>query len=109
MPYTKDSQSITIQSGQAESSAINCTNGSLAGLIFPATMTNSSLALRASLDNVTYYDVYDSTGVPVKISVQAGKLIAFNPADFCGLPYMKLLGASNEGALRTIQALLREV
>jgi len=95
--------SLIITSGQNVSGFLDLrtdlANANIEGLaIFaPATLTNASLKVQASTDSISWKDL-QSGGADITLA--AGKAITLTQLS---IPYLRLSGASNEAATRTIE------
>lgn len=92
----------TITSGTDEV-AFNTLGTTLSEVVFPATMTNTAFDIQKSYDNgANYKDVYNSAGVKITVTVVDG-CAKLDPSDSYNLSgFLKLKGASNEGAERAL-------
>jgi hypothetical protein len=100
----------TIANGADVSGAIESLGGGahLVGVLFPDTMTNTTLTIQAQIGGA-WRDVFDDIGVAATITVVNG-LAIFPPWIAYGFPVaLRLKGASNEGAARTLRILSRAV
>lgn len=97
-----------IANGQQESATINQGGFSLCGVLIPAAFTGTSISFEASIDNVTFYPVYNTiAGVLLSYVVAPSRYIAIDPKDFHGIQYLKIKSGSAEGAARTLVASLK--
>ena len=104
-------ETATIASGAATSSAVEFNRSNKAfemgSLILSGTYTNTSFDLQAEVDG-TWYDIYDTYGTKFSVSVATGKHSL--PADvFKDVNKVRVKGASNEGADRTVTFLLVDI
>lgn len=85
-------------------------NGSkLAGVIFPATMTSTTLDVELSLDGGTTWDkVYDNVGTKISMAVQDG-IVYLAPTDSYFLEGDIRFNGSSEGADRSLVILSRPI
>lgn len=98
----------TIASGESTSGFVTTAdrqrNFEVGSLVLEGTYTNTSFDVQVEIDG-TFYDVYDTFGNKFSISVSNGKHSL--PADvFKDSTVLRLKGASNELAERTIKFLL---
>jgi hypothetical protein len=109
---------VTIANNESLSSAAwiwrNNHLGTVAAIVMPADWTAADLTFQASVDNSTYWNVYDADDAEVTVQAAEDRHIILDPADFAGCPYLKVRSgtsgaAVNQGAARTIQLVLREV
>ena len=104
-------ETATIASGAATSSAVEFNRSNKAfemgSLILSGTYTNTSFDIQAEVDG-TWYDIYDTYGTKFSVSVATGKHSL--PADvFKDVNKVRVKGASNEGAERTVTFLLVDI
>lgn len=96
----------TIANGATTSSAIETSDCSITGILIPSAFTGTSITFTAALTSGgTYYPVRqpDSTGALVTIGVTAGTFIPLILGELVGLPFLKIVSGSAEGASRDIQ------
>lgn len=101
----------TISSGSSVSDSVTTIyrqrNFEIGSLVLSGTYTNTSFDLQAEIDG-TWYDIYDTYGTKFSVSVADGKHSL--PADvFKDVNKVRVKGASNEGANRTITFLLVDI
>lgn len=104
--------SVTIASGGTVSSALNLTTSGhcVVGLITPGTLTGTSFTFQASADGSTYNALYDKNGSQYSVTVSTSRYIYLPPADFAGIPYLKIVSGSTEsGGDRVITIVTRPV
>lgn len=104
-------RSTTIASGSATSSAVELVGRNqtfeMGSLILDGTYTNTSFDLQAEIDG-TWYNIFDTYGTKFSVSVADGKHSL--PADvFKDVNKVRVKGASNEGAERTVKFLLVDI
>lgn len=102
-----ESQDVSIASGQSLSSAVNLSGRVIVGIIMPGTWTAANLTLQGSMDNSTFYDVYDIDGTELTITAAASRYIVLDPVNYPSLKYLKLRSGTtgtpvNQGGARTI-------
>lgn len=101
---------VTISSGQTVSTAAHVDAGlTPVAIITPAALTGTTMTVSASIDDVTYYPVYDITGAAYSIPVGTSRYIALPPGDLSGARHIKLTSGSSEGADRSIGVVVRQV
>jgi len=100
---------VTIASGASVSESSSVTRNGLecGSVILDGTYTNTSFDVQAKIDG-TWYDVYDIAGNKVNITVADGKH-SLAADDFKDVNEVRLSGASNEGAERTVKFLFVEL
>lgn len=104
-------RTATIASGASVSSAVEIQGRNIdyemGSLILSGTYTNTSFDIQAEVDG-TWYDIYDTYGTKFSVSVATGKHSL--PADvFKDVNKVRVKGASNEGAERTVTFLLVDI
>jgi hypothetical protein len=106
-------QTATILSGASLSDAIDCGDGSLIGIIMPATWTAGGLHLAGSMDGTTYYPLYDTPGNEIGVATAlASYMYAFDPSLCIPPRYIKIRSGTagtpvNQAADRTLYAITR--
>ncbi len=103
-----------ITSGQSLSAAVDLAGKSIARIHMPTTWTGANLTFQASLDNVTYRDVYNPDGTEYVVQASAGRCIVLPVGDFFGLRYLKIRSgtasvAVAQGADRTLDTVTRSI
>ncbi len=100
---------VTIANGQTTSDALNmgAIGQAAIGLMTPAALTGTTFTFLGSLDGSTYSAVYDKTGVQYSLTVSTSRYIVLPPADFVGIPYLKVIGGSSEGGDRILTIVTR--
>lgn len=100
---------VTIASGQTESSSAEAGNMLLSGIVFPATMTGATVTFKWSFDNSTFIDVKETDGSAVSYTAADGDIIRLDPSgwSFAGNGFLKVVSAGAEGAARKINLLFR--
>ncbi len=101
--------SASIASGATKSEAINIGGCTLGGIIFPSTMTGSTVTFEVSNDGVTFYPFKNSAGTSVSVTVSVSSWIGLSVADFSCVQYIKVVSGSTEGALRQISLIAKNV
>lgn len=104
-------RSATIANGESNSSAVELVGRNqtfeMGSLILDGTYTNTSFDLQAEIDG-TWFNIYDTYGTKFSVSVADGKHSL--PADvFKDVNKVRVKGASNEGAERTVKFLLVDI
>lgn len=99
---SRTSKTGTILSGAALSGDYDLSGASgltIVGLITPAAWTAAVLTFSVSLDGITYYPLYNSSGVEVQLASSvltvASAWIGLDPSDFVGIPHVKLRSGTN--------------
>ncbi len=106
--------SATIGADSALSDAVDVRGTTLVGLVMPADWTSADVTLQASVDGVSYADVYEASGVEVRLLADANRFIRLEPAAFAGMRYVKLRsGVSgapvNQASARSLMFVVRGV
>lgn len=102
-----DILTVTISSGTSLSGGIDLGPARVLALRMPTAWTAASLTFQASDDGTTYYNMYDSTGAEMTATTAASRWLAFAPADFKSVRYLKVRSGTsgtpvNQGANRTM-------
>jgi len=107
-PLTK---TATIASGESTSDVIRTRDYALMGLIFPATMTSTSLAIHVcGTPDGTYVPCHDADDNPVGIPVTAGEARGLSAAEadaVAPFQFLKLVGNDTETGARAIGVALK--
>lgn len=98
-------QLYTVANG-ATTSDLQDLRGTLAGLIFPATMTSSTVSFQVTYDGTNYFDVYTDAGALYSVTVTASAFVALEWRYFLGARHIRLKTASAEGAARSIYGMV---
>ena len=104
-------RTATIANGASVSGAVEIVgrniNYEMGSLVLDGTYTNTSFDLQAEIDG-TWYNIFDTYGTKFSVSVADGKHSL--PADvFKDVNKVRVKGASNEGAERTVKFLLVDI
>lgn len=97
VPIIKGEQSVfncTISSGESLSGALDLGVYRLVGISTPSTLEPSTLTFQASVDGITWNNIYTSVGVETSISCSTSRRIILSPADFYGIRYIKVRGGT---------------
>lgn len=99
--------SATIANGASLSDAVGMENIILTGVIMPASWTAANITFQASVDGVTFNNVYDSLGNELTVTAAASRYIAIDPSVYAGMKYLKVRSgtssaAVNQGGARVI-------
>ena len=97
----------TIPNGQAVSAAVEITSYSPAVIEMPTAWTAANLTFLCSSDNVTYFNLCDSSGAEILITGAALQRIVLGSTYFHTHKYLKIRSGTyaspvNQGAERTI-------
>jgi hypothetical protein len=100
--FTNPAVSAVIANGQTASGAISTGGMGLVGIYIPAAFTGTTITFQGSTAVAgTFVPVYNSSG-QVSYTVSTSRYIAINPADIVGIPFLKIVSGSSEGAARTL-------
>lgn len=105
--YMPTSTMATIGSGQSLSGLVDLQDSRATGIILPAAWTAASVTFQVSADNVTYQNLYDSSGTEVAVPVAASRAVNLDPAAFLGWRYLKLRSGTSGVAVN--QAASRDI
>ena len=105
---------ITIANGAAVSNAIDIGELGLCAIVTPSTWTAANLTFQGSVDGVTFFDVYDSSGTELQITAAASRHIMLSPANFAGIRFLKVRSGTtgtpvNQGGDRVLIPLARKL
>ncbi len=92
----------TIANGATTSEDVDLSGFTLAGVLIPVAMTGSTLTFQGTVDKVNYYDIKNTAGTAISITLSTTGIYKLNAADFIGIDNLRIVSASAEGALRTI-------
>jgi hypothetical protein len=102
----------TIRAGESVSDAIDSMSETMTAIIFPPDWTSSGgITLQLSVDNVTYFDVYQSNGKDLTMAVKPGGAAVIDPNVGRAARYFKLRSGTvakpvNQAADRVFQIML---
>lgn len=104
-------RTATIANGASVSGAVEIVgrniNYEMGSLVLEGSYTNTSFDLQVEVDG-TWFNIYDTFGTKFSVSVADGKHSL--PADvFKDVNKVRVKGASNEGAERTVKFLLVDI
>ena len=85
---TTRTMTATIASGTSLSSAVSVRGCSIAALIIPASWTAAVITFQVSMDGVTYYNYYNSSGSEPSITVASSTAVQIDPALLWVFPYI---------------------
>lgn len=95
----------TIASGASLSGAVSVGSSALTGISIPSSWTAANLTFQGSFDGVTYFDLYDDSGIERQVIAAASRHVTVDPTKFIGLTYIKV--RSGTAAAAVIQAAAR--
>jgi hypothetical protein len=96
LTYPYSGPKVAIASGASLSASFAVGAGSLVALEIPAGWTPAVVTFQASVDNVTFFELYDDAGNEIKLTVASGSHVAIGEGTlakaehFRGAPYLKL-------------------
>lgn len=99
---------VTIANGASLSGAADLSGvigGGLVAIIPDAAFDTNVLTFQASADNSTFSNLYNSSGAEVTTgSIAASNWYALDPADFAGIPYLKVRSGTSGAAVNQVGA-----
>lgn len=100
----KNTATLTIENGAADSNAIDLNGATFAGFQTPAALTQTTMRFKVSADGVTYGLLYKDDNTLYSITVPTGAVqnYAVNLALFKPWRFVKISMGGNEGAARSI-------
>ena len=99
---------VFVQPGlNVTSSATHLEGFGMVGIIMPPTLTSTSMAFTGSQDNKNFYDLYNTAGELLVISIAPNRIVLFSPGDFVGINFIKLILNNNEAAIRSFKVISR--
>ncbi len=105
-------ENITIADSGTTSTALELPESYyLAGILKDTTLdTSTAITFTVSMDNVTYYALYDTAGSAVSYTCQAAtaEAITFAPTVFFPWKWVKMVVADAQTGITTIQCVLRQ-
>jgi len=90
---------VTIGNGAALSDAVRCDTMRPVAIIMPDAWTAADLTLQASVDGVTFADMYDASGAEITIDADASRYIQLDPAMLAGMVAIKLRSGTSGAAV----------
>ncbi|MBW7970964.1 hypothetical protein [Bradyrhizobium sp. BR 10289] len=103
-PLMADVASVTIASGQSLSGSVDLGRQRAVRVIIPATWTAANLTFQVSYDNVTFSNLYDSSGNEYTVQAGASRSIILPVADFIGIRYLKVRSGTSGAAVNQTSA-----
>lgn len=101
-------KNVTIANGGTNSTSVDISRHTLAGIEFPAALTGTGVTLQVSQDDSTFNTVYQGSG-DVTITKQNSKLVmvgsTFKTLEGLG-KYLRVVSSGAEGAERTLKLYL---
>ena len=95
---------IDISDNTTQSSAAQCDGLLLSGIVFPSTMTGTTVTFDFSFNGTTWYDVKETDGTDVSYTVSAGDVLRVDPSGwgFASNGYIRVTSNGTEAADRKI-------
>ncbi len=105
-----DFETVTINSGETESTNVDMRGMTLCGLYLPSALTSVAITFQVSDESGgTYIPIADGLGSTLSKVVAQGQYIKLDPSDFAGVQFIKLVAGTAEGGDREIKLALRQV
>lgn len=99
---------VVIANGGTTSTSIHIPDEGLIGIHIPASTTNVLLAFQASLDDVTFVDMYNASDDKLEATIgTTARFVAFSWDDFLSAQYLRLMVSTAEAAERTYTLITR--
>ena len=100
---------IDVSGSNPSSDGVSTDGMLLAGIIFPATMTGSTVTFDFSTDNNSWVDVVETDGTEVQYTVSAGNVVRVEPSTwhFASAGYLRITSNGTEAADRKITLIFR--
>jgi hypothetical protein len=100
---------IDVSENATQSSSVNTDGMLLTGIVFPATMTGTTVTFDFSVDGTNFYDVKETDGTDVSYTVSAGDVVRVDPSGwaFASSGFLKVVSGSTEAADRDIKLIFR--
>jgi hypothetical protein len=109
MPPSIEIQVAAIASSATTSDAINLAGMNLVGLVMPAAFTGTTVTFQASVDGTNYFDVYNTAGTQLSVTVGTSQYICLWPSDLASIKNLKLVSGATEAAARSITLVMRSL
>ena len=100
---------IDVSEDASNSEGVNVENMLLCGVVFPATMTGTTITFDYAVDNSSWVDVFETDGTEVSYSVSAGNVVRIDPSGwaFASNGFIRVTSDGTEAADRKIKLLFR--
>ena len=100
---------IDVSEDASNSTGVQCDGLLLAGIVFPAAMTGSSVTFDFSFDGSTWVDVVETDGTAVSYTVTAGDVVRVDPSGwaFATAGSLRVTSNGTEAADRKIQLIFK--
>lgn len=103
--------SATIASGGTTSGSVDARYSRIFGVLLPAAMTGTAVAVHGALtQDGTYFPLVDQGGAAVSFTVTTSSLVVFDAdlaANLSAVPWLKLVSNGTEGAERLIKIVMK--
>jgi hypothetical protein len=76
-------------------------NGLITALI-PAAFTGTAISFQVSLDDTTYYPLYNADGTLYSVTVATSHAVALDPSTFVAVAFVKVVSNASEGGARVV-------
>lgn len=94
---------VTIASGETDSTAIDAWGYSALGIRIPANWDTANISFLESRDGVTYHAITDYQGDVITINATSGKYIPLVANYFGGSRFLKVVSSIEQTATRTLE------
>lgn len=100
---------IDVSADASNSEGVNVENMLLCGVVFPATMTGTTITFDYAVDNSSWVDVFETDGTEVSYSISAGNVVRIDPSGwaFASNGFIRVTSNGTEAADRKIKLLFR--
>ena len=101
---------IDVSEDASNSTGVQCDGLLLSGIVFPASMTGSSVTFDFSFDGSTWVDVVETDGTAVSYTVTAGDVVRVDPSGwaFATAGSLRVTSNGTEAADRKIQLIFKQ-
>lgn len=97
-PSTRSYASISMSTAaDGASEPINLTGLTLCSIEMPASWTSANIGFQAAIGSTNFYPIYNTNGDHLTYPTSANRIVVFDPAQFSGLQYLKLISESSAG------------
>ena len=100
---------IDVSGSNPSSDGVSTDGMLLAGIIFPAAMTGSTVTFDFATDNSTWVDVVETDGTEVSYTVSVGNVVRVDPSGwaFASSGFIRVTSNGTEAADRNITLIFR--
>lgn len=106
---TVQNTTLTIGNGATVSDALDLTGLAVVALVFPASMTGTTMTFQGSVDGTNYLALYNTAGSALSITVQSSSIVLFSAYDLVGMKFIKLVSGSAETGSKNIGIVTRSL